>query len=117
MNLKDVKLGLELTQTNAVQWFQRMEILLRSLECWSAVASDVGDAAHKNAARLAISCNVGDDLIHQVSPTESPKVIWDGLKKQFSGVSSARKMALSRAQASFRKASDESLDQFITRAE
>ena len=65
MNLKDVKLGLELTQTNAVQWIKRMEILLRNLECWSAVASDVGDAAHKNAARLAISCNVRDDLIHQ----------------------------------------------------
>ena len=47
MNLKDVQLGSELTQTNAVQWFQQMEILLRSLECWSAVASDVGDAAHR----------------------------------------------------------------------
>lgn len=117
MNLRDVKLGLELTQTNAVQWFQRMEILLRNLECWTAVDSDIGDVAHKNAARLAISCNVGDDLIHQVSPTASPKVIWDALKKQFTGISSARKMALSRAQASFRKLSEETLGQFITRAE
>lgn len=117
MNLKDVKLGLDLTQANAVQWFQRMELLLRSIECWKVVNEGAGEEKVQNAARLAISCNVGDDLIHNVSPTATPKQIWDGLKKQFSGVSAARKMALSRSQASFRKSADETLDQFINRGE
>ena len=117
MNLKDVKLGLDLNSSNAVQWFHRMELLLRSVECWTAVTTDVGDVKTKDAARLAISCNVGDDLIHIVYPAATPKQIWDALKKQFSGISAARKMALARSQASFRKLADETLDHFITRAE
>lgn len=117
MNLKDVKLGLDLNSSNAVQWFHRMELLLRSVECWTTVTTDVGDVKTKDAARLAISCNVGDDLIHIVDPAATPKQIWDALKKQFSGISAARKMALARSQASFRKLADETLDHFITRAE
>lgn len=117
MNIKDFKLGLELTPSNAVQWFHRMELLLRSIECWKVVHENDGDDKSRNAARLAISCNVGDDLIHLVSPTAPPKHIWDALKKQFSGVSAARKLALTRSQASFKKSVDETLDQFITRAE
>ena len=117
MNLKDVKLGLELTPSNAVQWFQRMELLLRSIDCWKVVNEGVGDEKLKDAARLAISCNVGDELIYLVNAAATPQQIWDALKKQFSGVSAARKMALSRSQACFRKRADESLDQFITRAQ
>ena len=74
------------------------------------------DESVKTNVRLAISCNVGDELIHIGCPSESPKHIWDALKKQFSGMSAARKMALSRSQACFTMQSEESLDQFITRA-
>ena len=83
MNLKDVKLGLELTPSNAVQWFQRMELLLRSIDCWKVVNEGVGDEKLKDAARLAISCNVGDELIYLVNAAATPQQIWDALKKQF----------------------------------
>ena len=68
MQLKDVKLGHDLTQANAVQWFQRMELLLRSVDCWKAVTDGTGDESVKTNARLTISCNVGDEFIHIVSP-------------------------------------------------
>ena len=72
MHPKDIKLGLELTQANAVQWFQSMEILLRSVECWDAVTTGAGDDQKLNDIRLAISYNVGDDLIHIIDPFKPP---------------------------------------------
>ena len=58
MHPKDIKLGLELTQANAVQWFQRMEILLRSFDCLNVVTTGAGDDQKLNDTRLAISSNV-----------------------------------------------------------
>ena len=81
------------------------------VHCWKAVTDRRGDESVKTNARLAISCNVGDELIHIVSPSESPKHISDALKKQFSDVSAVGKMALSSSQAiSFTMQSEESLE-------
>ena len=116
-NFSQFKLGIELTASNAVSWFKRMTLLLQLYDgCWKAVTEDTGTDAIKARARLAISMNVGDDLLHIVDPSKSPKVIWDALKAQFVGVSAARKMSLQKMQTSFKKESAESLDDFIARA-
>ena len=116
-NFSQFKLGIELTASNAVSWFKRMTLLLQLYDgCWKAVTEDTGTDAIKARARLTISMNVGDDLLHIVDPSKSPKVIWDALKAQFVGVSAARKMSLQKMQTSFKKESAESLDDFIARA-
>jgi len=33
MDIKDFKLGLEVTPANVAQWFQLMELLLRTIDC------------------------------------------------------------------------------------
>ena len=115
-NFSQFKLGIELTASNAVSWFKRMTLLLQLYDgCWKAVTEDTGTDAIKARARLAISMNVGDDLLHIVDPSKSPKVIWDALKAQFVGVSAARKMSLQKMQTSFKKEFAESLDDFIAR--
>ena len=80
-------LGIDLTASNAVSWFKRMTLLLQLYDgCWKAVTEDTGTDAIKSMARLAICINAGDDLLHIVDPSKSPKVIWDALKAQFVGV-------------------------------
>ena len=118
-NVSHYKLNIELTHDNAVQWFQRLQLLLESIGCWKLVTEGSGanDRAADTKARLALSCNIGDDLINIVDPSKSPKEIWDALKEQFTGVSVARRMSLRKMLVSFKKSEDESLDQFINRAD
>ena len=65
LNVAHFRLNIELTHENAVQWFQRMELLLRNSGCWKLVTdgSAATDAEKIGEARLAISCNIGDELL------------------------------------------------------
>ena len=103
-NFGKFKLGIALTVANAVSWIKRMTLLLQWYDgCWKAVTEDTGTDTINSRARLAISMNVGDDLLHVVDPYKYPKVIWDAMKAQFVGVSAARKMSLQKMQTSFNK--------------
>ena len=116
-NVNNYKLGIELRHENAVSWFKRMEMLLRGIDgAWPAVTEDTGTDTVKNRARLALSVNLGDDVLHLHSADASPKIIWDALKAQFIGVSPARKATLHKLQYSFAKEPSESLNDYISHA-
>jgi hypothetical protein len=109
-------MGIHLNHTNASCWFIRIEVLLRRRKCWEAVTTGTATPESKDTARLAIVANLGDDLIHVIDRTAEPKAIWEELTEQFSGVSVPRKMALKKAQSSFRLSPDDTLDAFLLRA-
>jgi hypothetical protein len=115
-SLKDVQMGIQLSHLNAEACFIRMEVLLRTRQCWDAVSAATASEDAKTAARLAIMANLGDDLIHLVDPAKAPKELWESLTKQFSGASVARKMALKKAVSSFVMCSSETLEDFLIRA-
>ena len=111
-----LKLGTELTDEPASDWFCQVRLMARTLDCLDAFTNDQPDPQAEKQAYFILSMNLQMGLFHVTDACTTAKALYDHLQKDYAGKTFVRKAELLQRIIRELPPANESLEAYMSRA-